>query len=364
METNRATDSQTPNVPVGARLLAAMPETRAYQVSELLAALPAVRASTLAVELKRLVEAGRLVRLSRGVYARPVGEPRPRSGRTPVGAWVEARAPGVRFSVYDAMAGTGASYAAADRLLRARSAEGRLLRLGGGLYAAPAAEGTGEAARPRAKSEAIRRLMASEDRAWRAREIQELIGGAIAPSSALPLLVNMARRGTVERAAPGEYRLVGPRGPRARTARIEDLARTLEGVLARGSLWRVSDLVAEAGAPRTQVEDALRRLSGAGRAVHVVLNHWRSAGVSTDLVRDGRTVLARALGVLLRGGAVGVGEAASVLGVTAVEVSARMRTLRLQDLAVEDGRGVYRCPPEVLDTVVPLLAPPGATRAA
>lgn len=161
----------------------------------------------------------------------------------------------------------------------------------------------------------------------------------------------MVKNGQVERVRPGLFRLAATASPAASEAAL-GLAARMEALMARGGLWRIVDLSRALDAKRSHAEDALRWLSASGRATHVVLNHWRLVEVACDLERDGRTSLVKALGVLLQGAPVANADMANRLGITAVEVTRRVRTLLLQDLAAEVGLGLYQCPEEVADTIL------------
>ena len=330
-------------------------------------ALPGVRAASVHCVLRRLCESGQVELVGEGGRKRSPYRATGRRSPPRVPArvalrWLSMLAGGHAFRAGDVSDATGCSRQNADMAIRDALAKGLVVRVGRGSFRRA---GGDPDERPRLNmAGTMRRLMATEDRAWHHAELAphlapEFPTVAANPMRCLWLLHNMARIGDVARVGEGTFVLLrkeppSPTGPQAPhgTDGVAD-------ALLHGGLWLTTDLAEVTGLPIHHVRRSLMHLAEKGDAVEAYQGQWRHADVAVDPAWDARSMASAILGVLLRGGEWQASDIARAINWDG-PVAPRAHRLIGQGFAELVRYGVYRCVPGVVEEFAARFAVRGA----
>lgn len=229
--------------------------------------------------LTRMTFEGRIERLSRGVYRLPATSPKTYVSASAMRDYLVALKPGHAFRIPDVVGALGCGYAAVDNELRPLMMAGIIRKVGHGVYARGGREAPVLPAKI-GRTEAVRRLMATEDRVWLTSEIQAAMEGRYPRFNAHYVLHGSKDGRWFRRVGETMWRLETPPAEATPEIRPEATVEAAGRLLSAGGTWDSICLGRRLGISGTTASLALGQLVRTGSVVHVALGYYKARGVA------------------------------------------------------------------------------------
>lgn len=255
-----------------------------------------VKPASVSVALVRLAKQGVIRRLQRGVYEIVSESGEAYAGAGAIRAAALSFRKGALFTLNDILDICHADYVNVGNVLADMVKAGVVARVSRGVYAR-AGKKPASLRGKMARTEAVRQLLASEDRAWRASEVQARLEKDYPSFNAFYTLQNSWKAcGNPVKVGKALWRAVRTEAPgEAASSPLPDIIRE---TLGKGGLWTLAEVRDAVGGEVTtgMVGLALDTLWAEGFVAHVFLGHWKARTAAVEpLSPNGRIISARLL---------------------------------------------------------------------